>query len=72
MLFTRSEVVDERGMKNNKEAVNESSDNTNRFLQHFTCCGIVAVTDVGDDFLIDESGLCVKWPDVHLVFFKCS
>lgn len=56
----------------NKEAVNRSSDYTNRFKQCITSCGIVAVTDVGDDFLIDKSGFCVKWPNVHLVLFQCN
>lgn len=56
----------------NKDAVNEHHDYTNRFLQRITCFGIVAVTNVGDDFLVDESGLSVKWPYVHLVLFQGS
>lgn len=43
-----------------------------RLLFYITCCGIIAVTNVGDDFLVDESGLSVKWPNVHLVLFQSS
>lgn len=34
-----------------------------------TCWGIVAVTNVCDDFLVEKGGLCLKWPNVHLVLF---
>lgn len=53
-------------------AVNEFSGSVNRFLQYITCCGIIAVTNVGNDFLVDKSGLSVKWPNVHLILLECS
>lgn len=45
---------------------------TSRFLPDVTCSGIVAVTNVGDDFLVDKRGLMAKWSNVHLVFLQCS
>lgn len=41
-------------------------------IWYITFSGIIAITNVGDNFLIDKSSLFVKWSNVHLVLFQSS